>query len=176
MALLPEKIYLVTNPMDLTVVVPSQTILVISFTTSGISTSLDNLQGSTSKEFTLTLELSTAQEMLFCTQITNGLASTFTSEVINPLLFTSEYAQLKRMIDEIDTVIANKIAGGANYSITINNKTLVSESLSSLEAMRDRYVKRANQLFSKMNNMNTSNGGKPIKSITVFRPKPGSIR
>nr|WP_281959356.1 hypothetical protein [Enterobacter mori] len=176
MALLPEKIYLVTNPMVLTVVVPSQTILVISFTTSGISTSLDNLQGSTSKEFTLTLELSTAQEILFCTQITNGLASTFTSEVINPLLFTSEYAQLKRMIEEIDTVIANKIAGGANYSITINNKTLVSESLSSLESMRDRYVKRANQLFSKMNNMNTSNGVKPIKSITVFRPKPGSIR
>ncbi|MGR5944898.1 hypothetical protein [Enterobacter sp. C4G1] len=176
MALLPEKIYLISNPMDLEVTVPPQTILVISFTTSGISTSLDNLSGSTSREFTVTLNLSAAQETLFCTQISQGQSSTFTSEVINPMLFTSEYAQLKQMISEIDTVIANKVAGGANYSITINNKTLVSESLSSLEAMRERYVKRANQLYSKMNNVSTSSGGKPIKSITVFKPRPGSTR
>ncbi|HFR1546005.1 TPA: hypothetical protein ACHUS5_004397, partial [Shigella sonnei] len=115
-------------------------------------------------------------ELLFCTQISNGQTSTFTSEVINPLLYTSEYSQLKQMISEIDQVIANKIAGGANYSITINNKTLVSESLSSLESMRERYVKRANALFVKMNGGTFSNGGKPIKSITVFRPKPGSTR
>lgn len=176
MALLPEKIYMVSNPMDLTVNVPAATILVISFTTSGQSQSLDNLSGSTSKDFTVTLEMGTAQELLFCTQISNGQASTFTSEVINPLMFTSEYGQLKTMIDEIDQVIANKIAGGANYSITINNKTLVSESLSSLESMRERYVKRANALFVKMNGGSISGNGKPIKSITVFKPKPGSTR
>ncbi|HFR2436862.1 TPA: hypothetical protein ACHVGF_004343, partial [Shigella sonnei] len=124
MTLLPEKIYMVSNPMDLTVLVPAATILVISFTSSGKSTSLDNLNGSTSKEFTVVLDMSTAQELLFCTQISNGQTSTFTSEVINPLLYTSEYSQLKQMISEIDQVIANKIAGGANYSITINNKTL----------------------------------------------------
>lgn len=176
MALLPGKIYMVSNPMDLTVLVPAATILVISFTSSGKSTSLDNLNGSTSKEFTVALDLSTAQELLFCTQLSNGQASTFTSEVINPLLYTSEYSQLIQMIGEIDQVIANKIAGGANYSITINNKTLVSESLSSLESMRERYVKRANALFVKMNGGTLSNGGKPIKSITVFKPKPGSTR
>lgn len=176
MALLPEKIYMVSNPMDLTVLVPAATILVISFTSSGKSTSLDNINGSTSKEFTVALDLSTAQELLFCTQLSNGQASTFTSEVINPLLYTSEYSQLIQMIGEIDQVIANKIAGGANYSITINNKTLVSESLSSLESMRERYVKRANALFVKMNGGTLSNGGKPIKSITVFKPKPGSTR
>lgn len=176
MALLTEKIYMVSNPMDLTVLVPAATILVISFTSSGKSTSLDNLHGSTSKEFTVVLDMSTAQDLLFCTLISNGQASTFTSEVIDPLLYTSEYSQLKQMISEIDQVIANKIAGGANYSITINNKTLVSESLSSLESMRERYVKRANALFVKMNGGNFSNGGKPIKSITVFKPKPGSTR
>ena len=89
MALLPDKIYLVSNPMDLTVKVPAATILVISFTSSGQSTSLDNLNGSTSKDFTVTLDMSTASELLFCTQISNGQASTFTSEVINPLLYTS---------------------------------------------------------------------------------------
>lgn len=176
MALLPEKIYMVSNPMDLTVLVPAATILVISFTSSGKSTSLDNLNGSTSKEFTVVLDMSTAQQLLFCTKMSNGQASTFTSEVINPLFYTSEYSQLKEMISEIDQVIANKIAGGANYSITINNKTLVSESLSSLESMRERYVKRANALFLKMNGGTFSNGGKPIKSITVFKPKPGSTR
>lgn len=91
MALLPDKIYLVSNPMDLTVKVPAATILVISFTSSGQSTSLDNLNGSTSKDFTVTLDISTASELLFCTQISNGQASTFTSEVINPLLYTSEW-------------------------------------------------------------------------------------
>jgi len=176
MALLPEKIYMVSNPMNLAVVVPAATILVISYTTSGQSQSLDNLTGSTSKEFTVALDMSTAQELLFCTQISNGQASTFTSEVINPALFTSEYGQLKNMISEIDQVIASKIAGGANYSITINNKTLISESLSSLEAMRERYVKRANSIFVKMNGGTVSGNGKPIKSITVFKPKPGSTR
>ena len=92
MALLPDKIYLVSNPMDLTVKVPAATILVISFTSSGQSTSLDNLNGSTSKDFTVTLDMSTASELLFCTQISNGQASTFTSEVINltcsPLIST----------------------------------------------------------------------------------------
>lgn len=175
MPLLPEKICMVSNPMDIKVVVPTETILIISFTTSGKSISLDNLQGNTSKEFTVELDMSTAQELLFCTQVSNGYASTFTSEVINPVLYTSEYAKLRQMIAEIDSVIANKVSGGANITITINNKTLVSESLSSLESMRERYIKRANALFMKMNG-STSNGGKPIKSITVFKPKPGSTR
>ncbi|ENV4137246.1 hypothetical protein ACFJ8K_001312 [Escherichia coli] len=176
MPLLPEKIYMVSNPMDIKVVVPAATIVVISFTSSGKSTSLDNLNNIISKEFTVGLDVSTAQELLFCTQISNGHASTFTSEVINPVLYTSEFAQLKQMIIEIDSVIANKVSGGANITITINNKTLVSESLSSLESMRERYVKRANALFMKMNGGSFSNGGKPIKSITVFKPKPGSTR
>ncbi|SXB94468.1 hypothetical protein [Klebsiella pneumoniae] len=129
MALLSEKIYMVSNPYDLAVTLPARTILVVSFTSSGQSISFDNLQSDTSREFTLTLEIDTASETLFCTQITNNSVSTFTSEVINPVMHTNEYAKLKGMIDEIDQVIAVKISGGANYSITINNKTLVSESL-----------------------------------------------
>lgn len=170
MALLPEKIYMVTQPYDQTVTVPANTILVVSFTSSGASQSLDNLNGDASKDFTLTLDIENATETLFCTEINSGKASTYTSEVINPVLHTNEYAKLKELIDELDTVIAGKISGGANYSITINNKTLVSESLSSLEAMRERYVKRANALWAKMNGQNVSGNGKPIKSMTVFKP------
>ena len=114
MALLSEKIYMVSNPYDLAVTLPARTILVVSFTSSGQSISFDNLQSDTSREFTLTLEIDTASETLFCTQITNNSVSTFTSEVINPVMHTTEYAKLKGMIDEIDQVIAVKISGGAN--------------------------------------------------------------
>lgn len=176
MAVLPEKIYMVSNPYEQPVILPEKTILVVSFTSSGKSISLDNLQSETAKEFTLPLAISTASEMLFCTQISNGTVSTFTSEVINPVLYTSEYAKLRQFIEEIEAVIANKISGGANYSITINNKTLISETLSSLEAMRERYVKRANALWLKMHGQPTSGNGKPIKSITVLKPKTWSTR
>ncbi|WP_312228989.1 hypothetical protein [Pseudescherichia sp.] len=168
MSLLPEKIYMVSNPYDLAVMVPAKTILVVNFT-SGKSMSLDNLQNEASKEFTLSLEISTANEMLFCTQITNGNASTFTSEVINPVLYTSEYAKLREQIEVLEEVIASKISGGAVYSLSINGKALLSESLSSLEAMRAVYIKRANALWAKMNGQPTSGNGKPFKSITVFR-------
>ncbi len=170
MALLPDKIYMITQPYDQLVTVPANTILVVSFTSSGQSQSLDNLSGDTSEDFTLTIDMDYAQETLFCTEVTNGKASTYTSEVINPVLHTSEYAKLRDMIAELDEVIASKISGGANYSITINNKTLVSESLSSLEAVRERYVKRANALWGKMNGENVSGNGKPIRSMTFFRP------
>ena len=167
---------MVEIPYDYTVTLPPKTLLIVSFASSGLSSTLDNSAGSTSSDLTFIINTSTASEMLFCTEINDGIVSTFTSEVINPTLHSNEYAKLKGMIVEIDAVIESKISGGANYSITINNKTLVSESLSSLEAMRERYVKRANMLFMKMNGQAASGNGKPIKSITVFRPKDWSTR
>lgn len=148
--------------------VPAKTILVVNFT-SGKNITLDNLQNESPKEFNLVLATEKASEMLFCTQITNGNASTFTSEVINPVLYTSEYAKLREQIAVLDEVIANKISGGAVYSLSINGKALLSESLSSLEAMRALYIKKANALWAKMNGQPTSGNGRPFKSITVFR-------
>ena len=176
MALLPEKIYMVGNPYDYTVTLPPKTLLIVSFASSGLSSTLDNSSGINSSDFTLTINTSTANENLFCTEMYDGNVSTFTTEVINPALHTTEYAKLISLIAEIDAVIESKISGGANYSITINNKTLVSESLSSLETMRERYVKRANMHFLKMNGQASNGNGKPIKSITVFRPRDWSTR
>jgi hypothetical protein len=176
MALLPDKIYMVTSPYELSVTLPANTILVVSFTSSGQSTTLDNSQSLIEQDFTLSIDIDGAQETLFCTQINGTNASTSLTEVINPVLHTSEYAKLKALIDEIDTVISTKIAGGANYSITINNKTLISESLTALETMRERYVKRANALWAKMNGQNVSGSGKPFKSITVFRDRKWNTR
>lgn len=176
MALLPEQIYMVGNPYEYTVKLPPKTLLIVNFAQSGDSVKLDNSTETTEQNVVLTISTSTASEQLFCTQMTDGTVTTFTSEVINPALHTNEYAKVRSLIAEIDAVIEAKIAGGANYSITINNKTLVSESLSSLEAMRERYIKRANMLFMKMNGQATSGNGKPIKSITVFRPNGWSTR
>jgi len=167
--LLPEKIYMVSNPYEISVNVPAKTLLVINYLTSGQSTTLDNQASDIDKTFSLPLAISTGSEKLFCTQITDGNATNFQREVIDPTKFTSEYARLVRLINEIDEVIAANIEGGGNYQITINNKTLVRESYSSLQAMRERYVLRANELWGKMNGKPANGNGKPFKSITIFR-------
>ena len=174
--LLPDKIYMTSTPYNQTVLIPANTLLVVGYLTSGTSETLDNTASSSSTEFTLAIDISTANEKLFCTQITNGIASTFTSEVINPVKHTEEYSKLLKQIEELDAVIAVKVAGGGTYSITINNKTLVSESIDSLESIRNRYVKRANAIWAKMNGQNVSASGRPFKSITVFRDPNYPIR
>ncbi|EPJ5332960.1 TPA: hypothetical protein ACJJXW_001550 [Enterobacter cloacae] len=169
MAILPEKIYMVSNPYEYSVTIPSKTLFVISYVNTGTSITLDNKDGDSEKSFTVTFENSVASEKLFCTAITNGISSTSQCEVIDPTKNTEEYARIRKMIDEIEAVIEAKIQGGANYSITINNKTLVSESLANLESIRARYIERANSLWAKMNGQSTSGSSKPFKSMTVFR-------
>lgn len=88
--------------------------------------------------------------------------------MINPSSYTTEYTKLKDMIKELDAVIDSRVKGGGVTTLTINNKTLVSESLDSLESMRSRYIKRANTLWGLMTGTQNSNS-KPIKSITVLR-------
>jgi len=92
--LLPEKIYMVSNPYEISVNVPAKTLLVINYLTSGQSTTLDNQASNIDKTFSLPLAISTGSEKLFCTQITDGNATNFQSEVIDPTKFTSEYARL----------------------------------------------------------------------------------
>lgn len=169
MAILPDTIYMGSNPYDYSISIPANTLFIVSFLSTGQSQTFDNTESDTEKDFTVTFDINNASEKLFCTTIINGIASTSNSEVIDPTKFTSEYAKLRTMISEIEAVIESKIQGGANYSITINNKTLVSESLSSLEDMRTRYIKRANALFARMNGEQTSGDTKPFKSVTVFR-------
>ncbi|EOI5775890.1 hypothetical protein ACMS0O_000993 [Cronobacter malonaticus] len=169
MAILPEKIYMVSNPYDYLVTIPAKTLFVISYISTGNSITLDNSNSDSEQPFTITFETNVASEKLFCTSITNGIASTSQCEVIDPTKHTEEYARIRKMIEEIEAVIEAKIQGGANYSITINNKTLVSESLANLEAIRARYIERANSLWAKMNGQPTSGSSKPFKSMTVFR-------
>ncbi len=166
--ILPEKIYMLSNPYDQLVTLPAKTVLVINYLSGGNSITLEN-KSNQSVDSTITIQLSTANDKLFCVQITDGKVTNFTVEVIQPNKYTEEYAKLLGFLKEIDAVIEERIAGGGVYSTTINNKTLVSESLTNLENMRIRYIKRLNALWATMNGQPSSGNGHPFKSVTVFR-------
>lgn len=168
--LLPEKIYMTISPYDQKVMLPPFTTLTVNYLSTGNSITVSN---PTNKdvEAVLTFTMDSPLEKLFCVQIdTNkSTASNFTSEIINPTKSTEEYAQLLSLIKDIDTVIEARVKGGGTYSVTINNKTLISESLTNLENMRIRYIKRANAVWASMNDKPANGNGRPFKSMTVFR-------
>lgn len=166
--ILPEKIYMLTVPYDQTVTLPAKTTLVVNYLTGGASVTLTN-PDSVAREFTLNIDMDIPNDKLFCVQISGTKTINFVSEIINPAKYTNEYSQLLKMIKEIDQVIADRVAGGGVYSTTINNKTLISETLTNLENMRIRYIKRANALWASMNDQPVNGNGKPFKSVTVFR-------
>lgn len=166
--ILPEKIYMLTVPYDQTVTLPAKTTLVVNYLTGGASVTLTN-PDLVAREFTLTIDMDIPNDKLFCVQISGTKTINFVSEIINPAKYTNEYSQLLKMIKEIDQVIADRVAGGGVYSTTINNKTLISETLTNLENMRIRYIKRANALWASMNDLPVNGNGKPFKSVTVFR-------
>lgn len=167
---LPEKIYMTISPYDFYVRMPPHSTLVVNYLSTGDSTTIENI-ASTEEATLITFAITGANDKIFCILFDNakGTNANFVSELIDPTKYTAEYSQLVKLINEIDEVIAVKIAGGGVYSTTINNKTLVSESLTNLENMRIRYIKRANSLWASMNDQPVNGNGKPFKSVTVFR-------
>lgn len=163
MGSLSYRFFLVVN-------LPPHSTLIVNYLSSGKSQSIDNF--STTTEATLiTFSIDGANDKLVCILVDNhaGTYNQFISDIINPLKFTTEYAQLIDLINEIDSVIEERVKGGGVYSTTINNKTLITESLTNLENMRIRYIKRANALWASMNDQPMNGNGKPFKSVTVFR-------
>ncbi|EOU9592088.1 hypothetical protein ACOJEA_004788 [Klebsiella aerogenes] len=166
--LLPEKMYMVTNPYSVDFVLPSKTSLFINSLETGNSTKFVN-DTSADVTSTVTFDMTAAAEKLFCIVVSEKETYNFMSEVIDPSKYTTEYYQLVEMIKEINIIIDERVRTGAVTTTTINNKTLVAESISVLENMRNRYIKRANTLFNLMNGNPSSGNGKPIKSITLLR-------
>lgn len=165
--ILPELIYITGETFPFTL--PAGYTIFINWLSSGEANSFTN-DTDVDALYALPLGITKASDRIFCTVISAGqLMDSFNCEVINPSKYTSEYSQLVQLIDEIDQVMASRISGGAVYSMMINNKTLISESLSSLENMRTRYVKRANAIMATLQGINTNANGKPFKSITVLR-------
>lgn len=86
-------------------------------------------------------------------------------QVEDPHSITKTYNMLVKIINEIDIIVDSRLSGGGVLSTTINNKTLLNESLATLYKLRAGYVKRANAELGKING---SNQGNPIKSYTNF--------
>lgn len=93
----------------------------------------------------------------------SGVISISTTDIIDPLSTSDELNDCKTMIKEIDQIISDR-AKNAVTTITINNKTIVNESLDVLYRIRNLYVQRANDILKKKNGK-----GGIFKSITVFR-------
>lgn len=93
----------------------------------------------------------------------SGAISISTTDIIDPLAVTDELNHCKMMIKEIDQVIEDRTKNAVT-TVTINNKTIVNESLDALYKVRSLYVKRANDILKKKNKK-----GGIFKSITVFR-------
>lgn len=165
--ILPETIYMTSTPYPVSFKLPPNSTLFVNSLSTGSSTSFSN-PGNSESEQVLLIDQTTGQDNLYCILVSNGSNENFVSNVINPSSYTTEYTKLKDMIKELDAVIEDRVKGGGVTTLTINNKTLVSESLDSLESMRSRYIKRANTLWGLMTGTQNSNS-KPIKSITVLR-------
>lgn len=85
--------------------------------------------------------------------------------VIDPIASSDKYQELLKMLDDIDQLIKMRIAGGLISTTSINNKTLVNESLDVLYRLKDQYTKQANKELLKLNGK-SGDGQRPIKSIT----------
>ncbi|WP_261448485.1 hypothetical protein [Serratia liquefaciens] len=94
----------------------------------------------------------------------NGVISIGTITVIDPLAQVEELTHVQDMIKEIDHVIEDRM-NNAVTQITINNKTIINESLDALFKLRTVYVQRANSILKKR----SGNKCGFFKSITVFR-------
>lgn len=97
--------------------------------------------------------------------IKDGNQSVEHFQIVDPTNIANNYNQLMGILKDIDAVIESRLTGGGILQTTINNKTLISESLSSLYAIRAAYVKRINAVLAKINKTNPNN---PIKSISRF--------
>jgi len=112
------------------------------------------------------IDTSTWAEGMTTVVISSNGMSVKIFEVLNPINITSKYNQLLKIIEEIDAVVEARLHNGGVLSTTINNKTLMNETLTNLYIIRAKYVKQAN---AELLRINSKNDGNPIKSITTFK-------
>lgn len=140
-------------------IVQAQTKLTVGNTTSNIY-QYDN---STDNPIAVEIDTSSWVAGQYATVVNAGGTITIGSVVVeDPLASVDELSYLLSMIKEIDTIVQDRARNKASQ-ITINNKTIVNDSIDSLLHLRNVYVNRANELKKK------NKKGGLFKSITVFR-------
>ncbi|MEN3752507.1 hypothetical protein ABC733_06680 [Mangrovibacter sp. SLW1] len=91
----------------------------------------------------------------------NGTITINNITVIDPMKSADELSYAKTMVKEIDSIIENR-AKNATTQITINNKTIVNDSIDSLYKLRALFIERINRLQKK-------NSSGIFKSITIMK-------
>ncbi|MEG3135656.1 hypothetical protein SC206_19035 [Rouxiella sp. T17] len=81
--------------------------------------------------------------------IADGKVTPTITTVINPLAQTDKLSEYQSILDDINTLITARILGD-NSQVTINNKTLIREELSTLISMKNTYQKQVNEIRKSM--------------------------
>ncbi|KEA51870.1 hypothetical protein DT73_13125 [Mangrovibacter sp. MFB070] len=111
---------------------------------------------------TQTIDTSTWEEGTFAYVLNNNGTITINNiTVIDPMKSADELSYAKMMVKEIDSIIENR-AKNATTQITINNKTIVNDSIDSLYKLRALFIERINRLQKK-------NSAGIFKSITILK-------
>lgn len=93
----------------------------------------------------------------------SGVIGVTLIHVVDPLQKADELQYLITMISEIDNVIQDR-ATNAVTQVTINNRTIIHESIDVLLRLRSTFVERANKLRKQQKRTSGL-----FKSVTVFR-------
>lgn len=144
--------------------IPANSTLMVGNTT----TTLVELSNPSTESVVESIDTSTWAAGLYSVVLNQaGKISVSTCQVIDPLAEVTEIQDARNMVSEIDQIIEDR-AQNAVTQVTINNKTIINESLDVLMRLRTYYVNKANSLLKKQS---ASGNGGMFKSITVFRGK-----
>lgn len=150
-----EKIYIGEK---LSEVIPANSTLKVGNSTQ----TLYEYSNTSEVQSTQSIDTSTWAEGTYAYVLNNNGTITINNiTVIDPMKSADELSYAKMMVKEIDSIIENR-AKNATTQITINNKTIVNDSIDSLYKLRALFVERINRLQKK-------NSSGVFKSITVMK-------
>lgn len=106
-------------------------------------------------------------QVLVLSDVTGKIIEIYNVSVIDPFSSTDQLTHLRELLRDIEAVIDARIKND-NSQLTINNKTLIRESLEVLLRLKDDTTEKINKLKKKIKNT----GNEPFfKSTIHFRLK-----
>ncbi|MEI7342234.1 hypothetical protein WCT87_12200 [Pectobacterium brasiliense] len=106
-------------------------------------------------------------QILVLSDVTGKIIEIYTINVVDPFASTDQLTHLRELLKDIDAVIDSRIKND-NSQLTINNKTLIRESLDVLLRLKGDTTEKINKLKKKVKNT----GNEPFfKSTIHFRFK-----
>ncbi|MCW2478126.1 hypothetical protein [Candidatus Symbiopectobacterium sp. NZEC135] len=108
------------------------------------------------------------QTLVLFNQTDDSVIEIYQIEIIDPAKDSTQLQTLQTQLKDIEILIAARISND-NSQLTINNKTLIREELSTLLKLKDEIILKINKLKKKIKG---NNGSEPFfKSTIHFRFK-----